>query len=170
MVDAGDQIIGITQFSVWFSQLKSGVTTVENAAHSRCTWTSKTHKNVDQDKAVVIKNTRITIHEVANMLGIPFGSVQSILMVNGQWKNVWNLLIIWTGKKYVQIGTIWKADTLNWTGSERGLIWGFCISSTKPPHSKADFQSFNFTCSCEFSSDLLFFRSLAAGGGSSSKA
>jgi len=27
------------------------------------------------------------------MLKISFGSVQSILMVNGQWKNVWNLLI-----------------------------------------------------------------------------
>jgi hypothetical protein len=37
MVDFGDQIIGIIQFSKWYSQLKSGVTTVEDAAHSRCT-------------------------------------------------------------------------------------------------------------------------------------
>jgi len=46
MVDSGDHIIGIIQFSEWFSQLKSGVT-VEDAAHSGCTWTSKTHKTVD---------------------------------------------------------------------------------------------------------------------------
>jgi len=92
MVDFGDQIIGIMQFSEWFSQLKSGET-VEDAAHSGCTLTSKTHKIVDQDKAVVIKNKRITVHEVANMLGISFGSVQSILMDNGQWKYVRNLLI-----------------------------------------------------------------------------
>jgi len=94
MVNFGDQIIiGIIQFSDWFSQFKSGAMTVENTAHSGCTSTSKTHKTVDQEKAVVIKNKRITIHKVANMLGISFGSVQSILMDNGQWKNVWNLLI-----------------------------------------------------------------------------
>jgi hypothetical protein len=41
------------------------------------------HKNVNQEKAVVIKK-RITIHEVTNMLGNSFGSVQSILMDNGK--------------------------------------------------------------------------------------
>ena len=68
MVDFGDQVMGIIQFSEWFSQFKSGVMTVEEAAHSGCTSTSKTHKNVDQRKAAVIKNKRITILEVNNML------------------------------------------------------------------------------------------------------
>jgi hypothetical protein len=41
--------------------------------------TSKTDENVDQAKEIVPRNKRITIHEVVNMLGISFGSVQSIL-------------------------------------------------------------------------------------------
>jgi hypothetical protein len=42
--------------------------------------TRKTKENVDQVKEIVHENKRITIHEVANMLGISsFGSVQSIL-------------------------------------------------------------------------------------------
>jgi hypothetical protein len=77
MLDFGDQIMGIIQFSEWFSQFKSGVTTVEDAAHSGCTPTGKTHTNVDQDKAVVIKNKRITSHEVANMLGISCGQFRA---------------------------------------------------------------------------------------------
>lgn len=99
MVDFGDQIMRIIQFSERFSQFKSDEMAVEDAAQSECTSTSKTPKNVDQEKAVVIKK-RITICEVTNMLGISFGSVQSILMDNGQQKNVSNF--IWAGKKYVQ--------------------------------------------------------------------
>jgi hypothetical protein len=41
MVDFGDQIMGILQFSEWFSQFRSDETTVEDAAKSGCTSASK---------------------------------------------------------------------------------------------------------------------------------
>jgi hypothetical protein len=40
--------------------------------------TSKTDENVDKVKGLFHKNRRITICEVADMLGISFGSVQRI--------------------------------------------------------------------------------------------
>jgi hypothetical protein len=43
---------------------------------------SKADKNVDWVKELVHENSRITICEVANMLGISYGSVQSILKDN----------------------------------------------------------------------------------------
>jgi hypothetical protein len=39
---------------------------------------AQTEENVDQVKGLVLKNRKITIHEVANMLDISIGSVQSI--------------------------------------------------------------------------------------------
>jgi hypothetical protein len=49
--------------------------------------TSKTDENVDQVKELVYKNRRITIHDIANMLGVSFGSVQSFLIdsLNMHW-------------------------------------------------------------------------------------
>ena len=42
----------------------------------------KINENVNQAEELVLRNRRITIHEVVNMLGIAFGSVQSILKDN----------------------------------------------------------------------------------------
>jgi predicted transcriptional regulator len=39
----------------------------------------KTDENVDQVKELVYENRRNTTHEVADMLGVSFGSVQNIL-------------------------------------------------------------------------------------------
>jgi hypothetical protein len=40
---------------------------------------SKTGENVDQVIELVLKNRRVTVVEPANMLGVLFGSVQSML-------------------------------------------------------------------------------------------
>ena len=41
--------------------------------------TRKTDLNVDQVKEQILENRRITIHEVASLVGISFGPIQSIL-------------------------------------------------------------------------------------------
>jgi len=42
----------------------------------------KTNENFNQAQELVLRNRRITIHEVVNMLGISYVSVQSILKDN----------------------------------------------------------------------------------------
>jgi hypothetical protein len=63
----------------WFSTFKSGVTCVENNECSGCPAMSKTDESVDQMKELLFGNRRIAAFEVANVLGISFGSVDSIL-------------------------------------------------------------------------------------------
>jgi hypothetical protein len=78
----GKQTMGRTQVLEWSSKFKSSVTSVEDDVHSVHPSMSKTDENVDQMKEHVHKNTRLTIHEVANMLHISFGSLWSILKDN----------------------------------------------------------------------------------------
>jgi hypothetical protein len=71
--------MGKTQFFEWFSKFKSWMTYVEDAKCLRCPLASRREETVHQLKELVIGNRGITTCEVANMLGISFGSVQIIL-------------------------------------------------------------------------------------------
>jgi len=71
--------MGRTQVFKWFSKLKSGVTTVEDAQNVKRISTSKRDENVDPVKELPFEVIKISILDVVNMLGISFGSVQSIL-------------------------------------------------------------------------------------------
>jgi len=64
------------------SKFKSSLTTVKDADHSGHPLTSKTGENVDKVKDLVLEHRRITIHEVANILGISVGSVHTSLQDN----------------------------------------------------------------------------------------
>jgi hypothetical protein len=71
-----------TQALEWFSNFKSGVTSVENAECYRPLLMSKTDENVNQVMEFVLENIRIITHEAADMVGISFGSVHSVLKDN----------------------------------------------------------------------------------------
>jgi hypothetical protein len=58
------------------------VIAVQNAEHLVCPSTSKRDKHLDRVKKLVLRNRRITMCKVANMVGISFGSAQSILKDN----------------------------------------------------------------------------------------
>jgi len=58
------------------------LTSVKDADHSGHPLTSKTGENVDKVKDLVLENRRITIHEVANLLGISVDSVHTSLKDN----------------------------------------------------------------------------------------
>lgn len=62
-------------------QVQSCVTSVEYDEHLGCPLTSKTDENVDWDKEL-FRNRRITMYEIAGMLRISFGSIQSIMKDN----------------------------------------------------------------------------------------
>jgi hypothetical protein len=55
------------------------VTSAEDAELWEHSSISKTHKNVEWVKKLVLRNKRITNHKAVNILGISFWSVQSIL-------------------------------------------------------------------------------------------
>lgn len=71
--------MGRTQVFKWFSKLKSSVTTVEDVQNVKRISTSKRDENVDPVKELPFEVIKISILDVVNMLGISFGSVQSIL-------------------------------------------------------------------------------------------
>jgi hypothetical protein len=58
------------------------LTSVKDADHSGHTLTSKTGENVGKVKDIVLENRKITVNEVANILGISVGSVHTSLKDN----------------------------------------------------------------------------------------
>jgi hypothetical protein len=66
----------------WLSKFKSSLTSVKDANHSGHPLRGKTDENVDKVKDLVSEHRRITIHEVANILGISMGSVHTSLQDN----------------------------------------------------------------------------------------
>jgi hypothetical protein len=59
--------------------IRSSVIALQDAECSGCPLASKTDENVDQVRELFRENRRIAIHEVGNILGISFGTVQRIL-------------------------------------------------------------------------------------------
>jgi hypothetical protein len=66
-------------FAYLLSKFRSSLTSVKATDHSGHPLTSKTGENVDKVKDVVLENRRITIYEVANILGISVGSAHTSL-------------------------------------------------------------------------------------------
>jgi len=65
----GEQKMGRTQVFKWFSKLKSGVTTVEDAHDMKCLSPSKRDENVDPMKELLFEIIKISILDVVNRLG-----------------------------------------------------------------------------------------------------
>jgi DNA-binding transcriptional regulator GbsR (MarR family) len=72
------------------------LTSVKDADHSGHPLTSKTDENVDKVKDLVLENRRITIHEVANILGISVGSVHTSLKDSLNMHNIAMKFVSWT--------------------------------------------------------------------------
>jgi len=58
---------------------RSSVFALQDTKCSGCPWARKTDENVDQARELFGENRRIAIHEVGNILGISFGTVQRLL-------------------------------------------------------------------------------------------
>ena len=72
--------ISRTQDQLWYNRLKEGQEEVNYDACPARPSTSTTNENIEAMKKMILKNRRITIREVADDVGISFGSCQAIFM------------------------------------------------------------------------------------------
>jgi len=75
----GDDAMGITQIKEWCNRFKDGCTSVESDARSRRPSISQNDELIDQVRTLVTQDRRVTVRELAEVLGISSGSVHSIL-------------------------------------------------------------------------------------------
>ena len=74
----GDDAMGITQIKEGYNRFKDGRTSVKSDARSGRPSTSR-NELIDQVRALVMQNRRVTVRELAEEVGISTGSVHSIL-------------------------------------------------------------------------------------------
>ena len=67
-----------TQVQLWFNRFKKGREDVNDDGLPGCPRTSTTDENIEAVKKIILDNRRITIREVADDVGISFGSYQVI--------------------------------------------------------------------------------------------
>lgn len=69
-------------------RIRSSVIALQDTECSGYPLARKTDKNVDQARELFRENRRIAVHEVGNILGISFGTVQRILKDNWSMHHV----------------------------------------------------------------------------------
>ena len=74
----GENTVSRTQVQLWHNRFKEDREDVNDDSRSHCTSESTTNKNIEAMKKIILDNRRITISEVADDVGISFGSCQSI--------------------------------------------------------------------------------------------
>ena len=70
--------MGITQSKEWYNRFKDGRISVESDTRSSRPSTSRNDELIDQVRALVMQDRRVTIRELAEEVGISTGSVHSI--------------------------------------------------------------------------------------------
>jgi histone-lysine N-methyltransferase SETMAR len=75
----GEDAMGITQIKEWYNRFKYGRTSVESDARSGRPSPSRNDELIDQVRALVMQDRRVTVRELAEEVGIRTGSVHSIL-------------------------------------------------------------------------------------------
>lgn len=74
----GESTMSRTQVQLWYNRFKDGREDVNDDARPGRPSTSKTDENIEAVKKMILDNRRITIREVADDVGISFGSCQAI--------------------------------------------------------------------------------------------
>ena len=85
-----DDAMGITQIKEWYNRFKDGRTSVNSDARSGSPSTSR-NELIDQVRALVMQDRRVTVREIAEEVGISTGSVHSILTDDLAMRRVWQL-------------------------------------------------------------------------------
>ena len=74
----GESTMNRTQVQLWYNRFKKGREDVNDDAPPNRPSTSTTDENIKAVKKIIFDNHRITIREVADNVGISFGSCQVI--------------------------------------------------------------------------------------------
>ncbi|PSN39791.1 hypothetical protein C0J52_19452 [Blattella germanica] len=75
----GDDAMGITQIKEWYNKFKGGHTSVESKSRSGRPSTCRNDQVIAKVKAVMMRDRRATIREIAEEVGISTFSAHSIL-------------------------------------------------------------------------------------------
>jgi hypothetical protein len=75
----GDECMSRTQFFEWYSRFKTGRTSIDEDPRSGRTFTSTDDVHIHAVRDFILQNRRLTIREIAEDVGISFGSCQAIL-------------------------------------------------------------------------------------------
>ncbi|XP_013793861.1 putative uncharacterized protein FLJ37770 [Limulus polyphemus] len=84
----GDDAMGITQIKEWYKQFKDGRTTVESEPRSGRPSTCRNDQVIAKVNAMVMRNHRVTIREIAEEVGISTFSEHSIMTEDLAMKRV----------------------------------------------------------------------------------
>jgi hypothetical protein len=84
----GDLIMSRKQAFQWHSQFKTGLTSADNDKHTGRPTSCTTPETVARSKELVHQDRRWTIHNVAERVGISYGTCQKVLMKEGGIKNI----------------------------------------------------------------------------------
>jgi hypothetical protein len=71
--------MSITQFFEWYSRFKTGRTSIDEDSRSGRHSTSTDDVHIDAVRHLILQNPRLAIREIAEDVGISFGSCQTIL-------------------------------------------------------------------------------------------
>ena len=75
----GDETMSQKNVNKWYKDFKEGRERVDDLQRSGRPSTSIHDQNINKIKEIVLVNRRLTIRELVDMVGISFGSVQTIL-------------------------------------------------------------------------------------------
>ncbi|XP_076056524.1 protein GVQW3-like isoform X1 [Oratosquilla oratoria] len=84
----GDDAMGITQIKKWYNRFKDGRTTVESETRSGRPSTCRNDQVIAKVNAVVMRDRRVTIREIAEEVGISTFSAHSIVTEDLAMKRV----------------------------------------------------------------------------------
>ena len=74
----GESTMSWTQFQLWYNRFMQGQVDVNEDAHPGSPSTSTTNENIEAVKKMILDNHGIIIKEIADDVGISFGSCQAI--------------------------------------------------------------------------------------------
>ena len=77
-VALGESTMSRTQVQLWYNRFQEGRDDFNDDAHPGRLSTSTTDENIEAVEKIILNNRRITIREVADDVGISFGSRQVI--------------------------------------------------------------------------------------------
>jgi hypothetical protein len=75
----GDNAMSQSKLFLWYKRFKGGRTSVDDVEHSGRPSTSTTSKNIAKVREAILADRRRTIHDVCEIVGLSYGTVQCIL-------------------------------------------------------------------------------------------
>lgn len=78
----GDKSMSKPRVYAWYNSFKEGREEIEDGPRPRRPTTSTTDENINKIKDLVLSNRGLSIRDLANITGMSFGSIQSVLKID----------------------------------------------------------------------------------------